>query len=94
MQTSSTKGKIFTEFFWYFAEYVASLEKEVQKLKHEKRDLAEKVAVAEKFGRLAMQPPPDSEPILAEVKDSNVKNHIHSLNDMLGKLFSWQLLCP
>lgn len=73
---------------------MASLEKEIQQLKHEKRDLAEKVAVAEKFGRLAVQPPPDSEHILAKVKDSNVKNHIHSLNDMLGKLFRWQLLWP
>ncbi|XP_070187035.1 coiled-coil domain-containing protein 57-like isoform X2 [Littorina saxatilis] len=67
-------------------EYVTTLEKELKKLKHEKRDLAEKVATAERFGRLAVQPPPDSEPILSEVKDSNIRNHIKSLNDMLGVL--------
>ncbi|KAK7493273.1 hypothetical protein BaRGS_00015399 [Batillaria attramentaria] len=67
-------------------EYVASLEKKVKELKQENRDLAEKVAIAEKFGRLAIQPPPDSKAVLAEVKDTSVRNHIQSLNDMLGVL--------
>ena len=40
--------------------------------------------MAEKFGRLATDPPSDSEPILEEVKDSNVRSHIQSLNNMLG----------
>nr|KAG5704183.1 hypothetical protein BaRGS_009713 [Batillaria attramentaria] len=52
-------------------EYVASLEKKVKELKQENRDLAEKVAIAEKFGRLAIQPPPDSKAVLAEVKDTS-----------------------
>ncbi|XP_076459611.1 coiled-coil domain-containing protein 57-like [Babylonia areolata] len=67
-------------------EYVSSLEKEIKALKQEKRELAEKVAVAEKFGRLATQPPSDSAAVMSEVKDSSVRSHIQSLNDMLGVL--------
>ncbi|KAL8592659.1 hypothetical protein ACOMHN_037599 [Nucella lapillus] len=67
-------------------EYITSLEKEVKALKQDKRDLAEKVAKAEKFGRLPAQPPSDTATVIAEVKDTSVRSHILSLNDMLGVL--------
>lgn len=54
--------------------------------------MAEKVAVAEKFGRLAIQPPSDSQKILDEVKDVTVRSHIQSLNNALGQNYFWSLI--
>lgn len=65
-------------------EHTESLEKELKELKRQNVELAEKVAQAEKFGHLVARPPQDSQHILSEVKDTGVRSHILSLNNMMG----------
>lgn len=67
-------------------EHTESLEKELKELKRQNVELAEKVAQAEKFGHLVARPPQDSQHILSEVKDTGVRSHILSLNNMMGVL--------
>ncbi|PVD37458.1 hypothetical protein C0Q70_00048 [Pomacea canaliculata] len=66
--------------------HTESLEKELKELKRQNVELAEKVAQAEKFGHLVARPPQDSQHILSEVKDTGVRSHILSLNNMMGVL--------
>lgn len=62
------------------------LEKECRNLRQRNRELEQDTDVARRFGRPPAPVVTSQEEVLTEVKDNvMVKNHIQSLNDLIGK---------
>lgn len=71
-----------------FSDYVTSLEKECKNLRQKNRELEQDADVARRFGRVAPPVPTNENEVLTEVKDNIlVRNHIQSLNEVIGKFF-------
>ena len=65
------------------------LEKECRTLRQRNRELEQATDVARRFGRPPAPMVTDQEEVLTEVNDNVlVKNHITSLNDLIGKFNS------
>ncbi|XP_052770763.1 coiled-coil domain-containing protein 57-like isoform X1 [Mya arenaria] len=75
-----TSGKVAND-------YVLDLEAECHKLRKHVRDLESDKDVAHRFGRIPAPLPSNQDEVMSEVKDNFlVKNHIQSLNDLIGSL--------
>ncbi|XP_060556177.1 coiled-coil domain-containing protein 57-like [Ruditapes philippinarum] len=68
-------------------DYVSGLEKECRNLRKRNRELEQDADVSRRFGRAAPPVQGNEEEVLTEVKDNMlVKNHIQSLNEIIGGL--------
>jgi hypothetical protein len=67
---------------------VSGLEKECRNLRKRNRELEQDADVSRRFGRAAPLVQGNEEEVLTEVKDNMlVKNHIQSLNEIIGNFF-------